>query len=40
MILDAEGLERCLSEVFGLPVEPIWRPHLRRAVQIGEAANA
>jgi N-hydroxyarylamine O-acetyltransferase len=35
--LDAAALERCLAEDFGLPVEPDWRPHLQRAVEIGEA---
>jgi N-hydroxyarylamine O-acetyltransferase len=37
-ILDAEGLERCLVEDFGLPVEPDWRPALQRAVEIGTGA--
>jgi N-hydroxyarylamine O-acetyltransferase len=35
--LDAEGMERCLIEDFGLPVEADWRPALQRAVEIGEA---
>ena len=30
-ILDADGLERALIEVFGLPVQPDWRPVLARA---------
>lgn len=29
-VLDADGLERVLSEVFGLPVEPSWRPLIER----------
>jgi N-hydroxyarylamine O-acetyltransferase len=38
-ILNAEGLERCLAEDFGLPVDPDWRPHLQRAVDIGNQAG-
>jgi N-hydroxyarylamine O-acetyltransferase len=30
-ILDADGIERALREVFGLPVEPAWRPLIERA---------
>lgn len=30
-ILDAGGIEAALSEVFGLPVEPEWRPVIERA---------
>lgn len=37
--LDAEGLEACLSTVFGLPVEPVWRQHLQRAVELGDKAE-
>jgi N-hydroxyarylamine O-acetyltransferase len=37
-ILDADGLGRCLGDVFGMPVDPLWRPHLQRAVELGEAA--
>ncbi len=29
-MLDADGLERALAEVFGLPVEPIWRRMIER----------
>ncbi len=36
-MLDAGGLERSLIEDFGLPVEPDWRPHLQRAVDLGES---
>jgi len=39
-ILDADSLERCLDTVFGIEVEPIWRPHLRRAVQLGDELAA
>ncbi len=39
-VLDLDSLERCLTTVFGLEVEPIWRPHLQRAVDIGGAADA
>ena len=34
-ILDAAGIERVLVEVFGLPVEPSWRPLFDRAVAMG-----
>ena len=34
-ILDAAGIERVLVEVFGLPVEPLWRPLFDRAVAMG-----
>ena len=34
-ILDAAGIERALVEVFGLPVEPSWRPLFDRAVAMG-----
>lgn len=30
-ILDADGIERALREVFGLAVEPSWRPVIERA---------
>ncbi len=30
-ILDADGIERVLREVFGLPVEAAWRPAIERA---------
>lgn len=30
-ILDADGIGRVLREVFGLPVEPDWRPMIERA---------
>jgi N-hydroxyarylamine O-acetyltransferase len=30
-ILDADGIERTLRQVFGLPVEPSWRPVIERA---------
>jgi N-hydroxyarylamine O-acetyltransferase len=30
-ILDADGIARVLAEVFGLPVEPAWRPVIERA---------
>ena len=30
-ILDADGIEAALREVFGLPVEPEWRPIIERA---------
>ena len=30
-VLDADGIERALAEVFGLPVEPAWRPAIERA---------
>lgn len=30
-ILDADGIERVLREVFGLPVEPSWRPLIEAA---------
>lgn len=33
--LDVEGLEKALAEIFGLPVEPAWRPVLERAVAVG-----
>lgn len=36
-VLDADGLERVLREVFGLPVEPAWRPVLERAAAPPEA---
>jgi N-hydroxyarylamine O-acetyltransferase len=36
-VLDAEGLERSLIDDFGLPFEPDWRPHLQRAVDLGES---
>ena len=36
--LDVDGLERCLADDFGLPVEPDWRPALVRAVENGEQA--
>ncbi len=29
-VLDAQGLEHALAEMFGLPVEPSWRPLLAR----------
>lgn len=29
--LDADGIERALGDVFGLPVEPEWRPAIERA---------
>ena len=35
---DVDGLERCLADDFGLPVEPDWRPALVRAVENGEQA--
>lgn len=38
--LSADELERCLATVFGMQVEPGWRPHLQRAVAIGEAEAA
>jgi len=34
-LLDAAGIERVLIEVFGLPVEPSWRPLFDRAVAMG-----
>jgi N-hydroxyarylamine O-acetyltransferase len=34
--LDAEGLERVLTEVFGLVVEPDWRAVLERAAATGD----
>jgi N-hydroxyarylamine O-acetyltransferase len=37
--LDADSLERCLTSVFGMQVETIWRPHLQRAVELGEGAG-
>lgn len=37
-VFDVDGLERCLADDFGLPVEPDWRPHLQRAVDIGNQA--
>ena len=33
--LDAAGIERVLIEIFGLPVEPSWRPLFDRAIQMG-----
>jgi N-hydroxyarylamine O-acetyltransferase len=30
--LDADGLEKALAEIFGLPVEPDWRPVIEAAV--------
>ncbi|WP_337186622.1 arylamine N-acetyltransferase [Phenylobacterium sp.] len=33
--LDAEGMERTLRDVFGLPVEPAWRGFIERAVATG-----
>ena len=39
-ILDAEALERCLTSVFGMQVEPIWRQHLQRAVELGDTIDA
>ncbi len=33
--LDAGGIERTLVEVFGLPVEPDWRPAVERAAAAG-----
>ena len=35
--LDAAGIERVLTEVFGLPVQPDWRPLFPRAVETGAA---
>lgn len=35
-VLDADGVERALREVFGLPVEPAWRPFIEWAA--GEGA--
>jgi N-hydroxyarylamine O-acetyltransferase len=35
-VLDADGLEKCLTTVFGLEVEPAWRGALRRAVALGD----
>ena len=32
-ILDADGIEAALRDVFGLPVEPSWRPMIDRAAQ-------
>lgn len=29
-VLDPDGMERVLAEVFGLPVEPAWRPVMER----------
>jgi N-hydroxyarylamine O-acetyltransferase len=38
--LSAEALERSLAEIFGLPVEPAWRPVLERAVAAGSRREA
>jgi N-hydroxyarylamine O-acetyltransferase len=35
VMLDVVGLDRTLAEVFGLPVDPEWRPYLERAVEAG-----
>lgn len=32
-LLDADGIERALREVFGLAVEPSWRPMIERAAE-------
>ena len=32
-MLDADGIERALRDVFGLPVEPSWRPIIDRAAR-------
>lgn len=34
--LSADALDRVLAETFGLPVEPGWRPLLKRAVAAGQ----
>jgi N-hydroxyarylamine O-acetyltransferase len=33
-VLDADGIERALTEIFGLPVEPAWRAVIERAAQV------
>lgn len=35
-LLDAAGIERALSEVFLLPVEPAWAPVIERAAALGD----
>ena len=37
-ILDADQIERALSDTFGLPVEPDWRPVIERAAAAGGEA--
>lgn len=37
-ILDADQIEQALSETFGLPVEPSWRPVIERAALAGSSA--
>jgi N-hydroxyarylamine O-acetyltransferase len=32
-VLDADGIKDALGTVFGLPVEPEWRPLIERAAQ-------
>lgn len=39
-LLDADQLERALSEVFGLPVEPAWRPLIERFAEAGAISSA
>lgn len=36
-ILDADGIERVLRDVFGLAVEPSWRPMIERAAAMAAA---
>jgi N-hydroxyarylamine O-acetyltransferase len=33
-LLDADGIETALGTIFGLPVEPEWRPLIERAATL------
>jgi len=33
-LLDADGIETALGTIFGLPVEPEWRPLIERAAAL------
>lgn len=35
-VLDADGIERALRDVFLLPVQPDWRPAIERAAALGD----